>query len=83
MANLIQLEAYIGGGGTHHEIWINADQIISMTPNPKGTRIYLTVPPLPVFSSHKPQDWVIEVQQSPKEIRDKVVAERSTRILKG
>ena len=83
MANLIQLEAYIGGGGTRHEIWINTDQIISLLPDAKGTRIYLTGPALPTFSPHKSQDWVIDVEQSPKQIRDKVVAERSTRILKS
>ena len=83
MANLIQLEAYIGGGETHHEIWINVDQIVSMIPNSKGTRIYFTDPVLPVLATaHESQTW-IEVQQSPKQIRDKVVAERSTRILKG
>lgn len=78
MANLIQLEADISGSGTRHEIWINPDQIIGMIPDSKGTRIYLTGPVLPAFS-HKEQTWV-KVQQSPKQIRDKIVAERSARI---
>ena len=74
MANLIQLEADISG--TPHEIWINTDQIIGMIPDSAGTRIYLTGPVLPAFSE---QTWV-KVQQSPKQIRDKVVAERSTKV---
>ncbi len=81
MANLIQLEAYTGEGGTHQEVWINPDRIISMIPISKGTRIYFTDPVYVVANARRMKKW-IEVRQIPRSIRDKVVAERSTRILK-
>ena len=77
MAHFIQLEAYTGGGDIFCEIWINADQIVSMLsqPPPKGTRIYLTEP-VSVVETHAEKMW-IDVRQSPEQIREKVVAERA------
>ena len=78
MAHLIQLEAFTGGGGIYHEIWINADQIVIMLPHPKGTRVYCTHPVLATSVTSEAQEW-IDVRQSPKQIREKVVAERAMR----
>lgn len=76
MATLIKLSARIGNSIT--EVWINADQIISLIPDDQRTRIYLTGAPLPGFPDN-PKDY-IDVSESPKTIRDKVVAEKSTKI---
>ena len=78
MAHLIQLEAFTGGGGTYHEIWINADHIICMLPQPQGTRIYCTHPVLATSATSEAHDW-IDVRQSPQQIHVLVGAEKAPR----
>ena len=76
MAHLIQLEAYTGGADIFHEIWINADQIVGIISGPTKTRIYLSQPILPVSVTSEAESW-IDVRESPKQIREQVVAERA------